>query len=101
MPVNVPMYQAEIAGRGLQPRPKLKYLAICFKVFAYCEPRMNADGGLISVHPCSSAVCESCFPGENPGKLLARYLCCRGLTKHCGRGCNPLSYLLYKRGTNL
>ena len=32
---------------------------------------MNADGGLIRVHPCSSAV----FPGKNPGRLLAGYLC--------------------------
>ncbi len=38
---------------------------------------MNADAlsaGLIRVHPCSSAVCESCFPRKNPGKLLAGYL---------------------------
>ena len=52
-----------------------KYLAIYFQVSVYeeqlfnCEPQMNADkrgrpvcSGLIRVHPCSSAVCESCFP---------------------------------------
>ncbi len=31
---------------------------------------MNADGGLISVHPCSSAVCESCLPGKTFGRVL-------------------------------
>ncbi|GEM_PF-3178949 len=32
---------------------------------------MNADGGLISVHPW---FVEAVFPEKNPGKLLVRYL---------------------------
>ncbi|RLC11166.1 MAG: hypothetical protein DRI57_19305 [Deltaproteobacteria bacterium] len=60
-----------------------KYLAICFQVSAYeeqlfhCEPQMNADErgrpvcrGLIRVHPCSSAVCESCFPRKKSRKTF-------------------------------
>ena len=45
----------------------VKYLAICFQVFAYeeqlshCEPQMNA-------------VCESCFLRKNSGKFLVGYL---------------------------
>jgi len=35
---------------------------------------MNADGGLISVHPCSSAVCESCFPGKKSRKTFGQVL---------------------------
>ncbi len=52
-------------------RNKNKYLAICFKVFAYCDPQMNADGGFICVHP---RFVKAVFPEKNPGKLLARYL---------------------------
>jgi len=60
----------------------LKYLAICFQVFAYeeqlshCEPQMNADERrrpVCRTHPRSSAVCESCFPRKNPGKLYLNF----------------------------
>ncbi len=48
-----------------------KYLAIYFQVFAYEEPQMNTDKRRCLSAADSSAVCESCFPRKNPGKLLA------------------------------
>ncbi|RLC13192.1 MAG: hypothetical protein DRI57_16720 [Deltaproteobacteria bacterium] len=35
---------------------------------------MNADGGVIRVHPCSSAVCESCFPGKKSRETFGQVL---------------------------
>ncbi|GEM_PF-3521485 len=47
----------------------------------HCEPQMNADErgrpacrGLIRVHPCPSAVCESCFPRKKSRKTFGRLL---------------------------
>ena len=80
-----------IAGRGLQPRPKLMLPGTDRTLRTHCrtgfatpsgrELQMNADGGFISVHPCSSAVCESCFPGKKSRKTFGQVLNKKGETR--------------------
>ena len=38
------------------------------------QTQMSVCRGLIRVHPCSSAVCESCFPGKKSRKTFGRVL---------------------------
>ena len=44
---------------------------ICFQVFAYCEPHINADERRRRVHP---RFVKAVFPEKNSGKLLVGYL---------------------------